>query len=180
MAQICRRSDLSWIFPGVTNEVWQQLISYQINDRQAFQLLHSPHSLSTSGPSLMFLTGMREMICMLHSDWDHYFNIHWNGFNTNTTNRIKCFLAANHYFSALPNRLKVPPIYCGSMRHISRHFAWILFRAGWLIVNTESIPIIFSSEPGQMGLLGRRGAPHQTRPGDKYLKFFVGKEIKQT
>ena len=66
--------EFPWIFPGpgVTNEGWQQLISYQINDRQAFQLLHSPHSLSTSGPSLMFLTGMMEMICMLHSDWHHY------------------------------------------------------------------------------------------------------------
>ena len=97
-------AEFSWIFPGpgVTNEGWQQLISYQINDRQAFQLLHSPHSLSTSGPCLMFLTGMMEMICMLHSDWHHYTEM--VSTRTQQTNKM---LASDGWLSRITGLLSV-------------------------------------------------------------------------
>ena len=119
-------AEFPWIFPGpgVTNEGWQQLISYQINDRQAFQLLHSPHSLSTSGPCLMFLTGMMEMICMLHSDWHHYTEM--VSTRTQQTNKM---LACDGWLSRITG-LFVCDECASSCCFISRYFFAISLRAG--------------------------------------------------
>lgn len=119
--------EFPWIFPGpgVTNEGWQQLISYQINDRQAFQLLHSAFIVHI-WPSLMFLTGMMEMICMLHSDWHHYIiTLKW--FQHEHNKQIKCSLVTDDHHR---HRVEVCDECASSCCFISRHFSAISLRAG--------------------------------------------------
>ena len=65
--------------------------------------------------------------------------------------------------------------------HFSAFFRnFIESRAPGAGVNTQSIPIIFSSEPGQMALPGRRGAPVSHGRGINTWNSLLGNEIKQT
>ena len=112
-------AEFPWIFPGpgVTNEGWQQLISYQINDRQAFQLLHSPHSLSTSGP---WLGWWRWFACFTLTD---IITLKW--FQHEHNKQIKCSLVTDDY-PASPDCLFVTnaPPRVASFLGIFSQFHW--------------------------------------------------------